>query len=246
VQEGTFLSVVIPAYNEAGRIVSTLRRVTEYLTAQSYTWEVIVVDDGSTDRTAALVEEHIERHKGFRLLRVSHGGKGWAVKNGMLAAAGQYRFMADADLAMSIEQLSKFLPPEGSDCDIAIGSRESPGSLRVGEPRLRRFIGRAYNILIRLLLVPGLQDTQCGFKCYKGQVAQDLFTLQRIPGWGFDMEVLFLARKARFSICEVSIEWHYQSQSKVKPFRDSIKMLVEIIKVRWYSISGVYHLSRGG
>ena len=244
-QEGTFLSVVIPAYNEAGRIVSTLQRVTQYLSAQSYTWEVLVVDDGSTDQTAALVEEHIRRHNGFRLLRVSHGGKGWAVKNGMLAAGGQYRFMADADLAMPIEQLPKFLPPGVADCDIVIGSREGEGAVRIGEPVLRRFLGRAYKVLIRLLLVPGLRDTQCGFKCYKGQVAQELFSLQRIPGWGFDMEVLFLARKFRRSICEVGVEWHYQSQSKVKPFRDSLKMLVEIMRVRWYSLHGVYRLARG-
>lgn len=237
--------MVIPAYNEAGRIVASLQSIAQYLSAQSYTWEVVVVDDGSTDQTATLVEAHIKRHSGFKLLRVPHGGKGWAVKNGMLATRGKYRFMADADLAMPIEQLAKFLPPRGPDCDIVIGSREGEGAVRIGEPVLRRFLGRAYNILIRLLLVPGLRDTQCGFKCYKGQVAQEIFSLQRIPGWGFDMEVLFLARKLRRSICEVGVEWHYQSQSKVKPFRDSLKMLVEIMRVRWYSLRGVYHLAQG-
>ena len=239
-QDKIFLSVVIPAYNEAGRIASTLQQVEDYLTSQDYTWEVLVVNDGSTDDTAALVDEYIQQHKSFTLLRVPHGGKGWAVRHGMLQARGEYRFMADADLAMPIEQLSLFLPPNSPDCDIAIASREAPGARRIGEPPLRHLMGRVYNLLIRLFLVPGLRDTQCGFKCYKGDVAQELFSLQRLPGWGFDMEVLFLARKRKLTICEVPIEWHYRSQSKVKPLRDSLAMAWEVLRVRWYSVRGMY------
>jgi len=235
-----FLSIVIPAFNEAGRISSTLQQVGDYLTSQDYTWEVLVVDDGSTDNTAVLVEEYSRQHDGFALLRVPHGGKGWAVKHGMLQAKGEYRFMADADLAMPIEQLSLFLSSKVLDYDIAIGSREASGARRVGEPSLRHIMGRVYNFLIRIFLLPGLMDTQCGFKCYKGDVARELFPLQRLPGWGFDMEVLFLARKRGFSIHELPIEWHYRSESKVRPVRDSLAMTWEILRVRWHNLKGLY------
>jgi glycosyltransferase involved in cell wall biosynthesis len=235
-----FLSIVVPAFNEAGRISSTLQQVGDYLATQDYTWEVLVVDDGSTDNTATLVEEYSRQHDGFTLLRVPHGGKGWAVKHGMLQAKGEYRFMADADLAMPIEQLALFLSSKTLEYDITIGSREAPGARRVGEPSLRHIMGRVYNFLIRMLLLPGLMDTQCGFKCYKGDVARELFPLQRLPGWGFDMEVLFLARKRGFSIHELPIEWHYRSESKVRPVRDSLAMTWEILRVRWHNLKGLY------
>jgi len=238
--DNPFLSVVIPAYNEEARIASTLQQVSDYLGSQRYTWEVVVVDDGSADGTATLVERFVQRHEGFTLLSVPHGGKGWAVRHGMLHARGDYRFMADADLAMPIEQLSLFLPPNAPDCDIAIGSREAAGARRVGEPLLRNIMGRAYNLLIRLLILPNLKDTQCGFKCYKGDVAQELFSLQRLPGWGFDTEVLFLARKRGLSIHEVPIEWHYGTRSKIHPFRDSLAMAWEVLRVRWYDLRGMY------
>jgi dolichyl-phosphate beta-glucosyltransferase len=199
-----------------------------------------VVDDGSADETASLVEQFATDHPGVQLLRLTHGGKGWAIKNGMLHAHGEYRFMADADLSMPVSQLSLFLMPDMAKWDISIGSREAAGAKRVNEPMRRHLMGRIYNYLIRLLLIPGIQDTQCGFKLFKDSVAQELFSLQRIKGWGFDIEVLFLARKRKLRVHEVPIEWHYRSQSKVRPVRDSLAMTFEILRVRWYSLSGAY------
>ena len=238
--EQPYLSVVIPAYNEETRVVSTLRQVTGFLEGQGYTWEVVVVDDGSTDRTAALVEEFARHREGVSLLPLPHGGKGWAVKRGMLQARGGYRFMCDADLSMPIEQLPLFLPPATGGCDIAIGSREAPGALRVGEPTLRHLMGRVYNPLVRLLLVRGLKDTQCGFKCFRGDVAQELFSLQRLSGFGFDIEVLFLSQKRGLRVCEVPIQWHYRSHSKVSPLRDVVAMTWDILRVRWFHFRGKY------
>ncbi len=230
------LSLIIPAYNEEARIGLTLTQVLDYLGSQDYAWEVAVVDDGSTDATAAIVEEHARARDGLRLIRVPHGGKGWAVNRGVLATTGEYRFLCDADLSMPIEQLSRFLPPALSDFDIAVGSREVAGARRIGEPPGRHAMGRLYNLLVRGLAVPGLLDTQCGFKCFRGEVAQELFTLQRLYTFAFDVEILFIARKRRLRIKEVAIDWHYRSQSKVRPFRDSIAMTGDILKIRWNSL----------
>jgi len=240
VPDRPYLSVVIPAYNEERRVVSTLRQVTDLLEGQGYTWEVVVVDDGSTDATVALVEEFARHRKGVSLLRVPHGGKGWAVKRGMLHAEGEHRFLCDADLSMPIEQLPLFLPPTTGGCDIAIGSREAPGALRVGEPTLRRLMGRVYNLLVRLFLVHNLKDTQCGFKCFRGDAAHKLFSLQRLSGFAFDIEVLFLSQKRGLQVCEVPIKWYYRSRSKVSPLRDTLAMTWDILRVRWFHFRGKY------
>jgi len=234
--QAPLLSLIIPAYNEEARIEHTLAEVLDYLGSQSYAWEVVVVDDGSTDATAALVEEYARARDGLRLIRVPHEGKGWAVNRGVLATTGEYRFLCDADLSMPIEQLSRFLPPELSDFDVAVGSREVSGAKRIGEPPGRHAMGRVYNLLVRMMAVPGLLDTQCGFKCFRGEVAQELFTLQTLYTFGFDVEVLFIARKRRLRIKEVAIDWHYRSQSKVRPVRDSIAMTGDILKIRWNSL----------
>jgi len=235
-----FLSVVIPAYNEERRIVDTLRKVVDYLGSQSYTWEVAIVDDGSTDATASLVKDFTQDCPEVHLISVLHGGKGWAVNHGMLWTTGEYCFLCDADLSMPIEQVSRFLPPENSHFDIAIGSREISESRRIGEPYRRHVMGRVYNLLVRLLVIPGLSDTQCGFKCFRGQVAQELFSLQRLYGFAFDVEILFLAHKRRLRIREVPIDWYYRPQSKVRPFRDSLAMTRDILKIRWHYLRGNY------
>ena len=167
-----FLSVVIPAYNEGGRIEDTLRSVTNYLGTQAYTWDILVVDDGSSDDTAQVVGEFADSDRRIGLLSVAHGGKGWAVRNGMLYSKGEYRFLCDADLSMPIEQVDRFLPPALEECDIAIGSRELPGARRIGEPSRRHLMGRVFNGLVRLAILPGISDTQCGFKCFRGAVAE--------------------------------------------------------------------------
>lgn len=235
-----FLSVIIPAYNEETRIIDTLTKVVDYLGSQSHRWEVAVVDDGSVDSTATLVRAFAEEHPEVQLIEVAHGGKGWAVNHGMLWTKGHYRFLCDADLSMPIEQISRFLPGEGPPSDIAVGSREMAGARRIGEPYRRHLMGRIFNLLVRLLAVRGLSDTQCGFKLFRGDVAQELFRLQRLRGFGFDVEILFLARKRRFRVSEVAIDWHYRPESKVRPLKDSLAMSLDILRIRWNSLMRVY------
>ena len=228
-----FLSVVIPTYNEELRIAETLAKVTEYLAAQNYEWEVVVADDGSTDNTAQLVGQVIVEHPSVRILRLRHGGKGWAMKNGMLTAEGQYRLLCDADLSVPIQQVERLLPPTGPDSDIVLGSREAPGAKRYDEPVRRHFMGRLFNLFVRKLAVSGLADSQCGFKCFRGEAAQDLFPRLTIDGFAFDVELLHLARKLGRSYSEVGVDWYYRSQSKVRPVQDSLTMTVDLLKIRW-------------
>ena len=239
-----FLSIVIPAYNERRRIVGTLEEVAAYLAGRPYSWEVVVADDGSTDGTPDLVREFQGGRPGVRLLPLSHGGKGWAVRHGMLAARGEFRFACDADLSMPIDQISRFLPPDRSGFDVAIGSREVQGSRRIGEPGFRRMMGRVYNLVTRALVLPGLADTQCGFKCYRGEAAEEVFSLQRFDGFSFDMEVLYLARRRGMAVVEVPIDWYYRSHSKVRPVQDSLAMARDLLKMRWYHLSGRYDRCR--
>ena len=238
--KGPFLSVVIPAYNEEPRILNTLEELMGYLGRCAYSYEVMVVDDGSADATASLVEGFARDHPEVSLIRVPHGGKGWATNQGMLRAAGEYRFLCDADLSMPVEHLSRFLPPLLSDFDIAIGSREVAGARRMGEPYRRHMMGRAYNLLVQMLALPGLSDTQCGFKCFRRQAAQTLFPLQRVYGFAFDVEILLLARMRKLRIAEVPIDWYYRTESKVSPIKDALKMSGDILKVRWHLLRGVY------
>ena len=235
-----FLSIVIPAYNEESRIAQTLDTVVNYVEGRGYSWEVVVADDGSHDGTAGLVEAFAGENPNVRLVKLSHKGKGWAVKWGMLEAQGQYRFIADADLSMPIEHLERFLPPALSDFDIAIGSREAPGSRRFHEPFRRHLMGRVFNWMVRLLAVRGFSDTQCGFKCFEAQAAETVFSIQRAHGFGFDVEALFLAQRLGMRIKEIPIDWYYHEGSKVKPLRDSFLMLRDIFSVRWNSVKGRY------
>ncbi len=239
-----FLSVVIPAYNEENRIAGTLQDVVRYVSAQGYTWEVVVADDGSYDSTASLVEAATVEHQGIRLLRLQHAGKGSAVRAGMLAATGEYRFLADADLSMPIEQLERFLPPALGDYDVAIGSREAAGARRFDEPSRRHVMGRVFNTIVRLLAVKGVADTQCGFKCFRAEAAEALFPLQRAVGFGFDVEVLFLAHRKGFRMKEVGIDWYYREGSKVKPLRDTFLMLKDVLAVRLNHLRGAYRSAR--
>ncbi|MCH8800529.1 MAG: glycosyltransferase family 2 protein [Chloroflexi bacterium] len=228
-----YLSVVIPTFNEEARIAGTLSQVIEYLAGQDYRWEVVVADDGSTDHTARLVGQVIVEHPNVRILRLVHRGKGWAVKNGMLAAEGEYRLLCDADLSVPIELVERLLPPLGPGSDIVLGSREAPGAVRIGEPARRHFMGRVFNRLVSRLAVPGLADTQCGFKCFRREAAQDLFPRLTLDGFAFDVELLHLAGKRGLTFSEVGVDWYYRSQSKVRPFRDSLAMTLDLIKIRW-------------
>ena len=238
-----YLSVIIPAYNESARIVATLEELSGYLREQSYTWEVITVDDGSSDDTAAVVERWASGREGFRLERTRHGGKGAAVRHGMLAATGKYRFMCDADLAMPISHLSDFLRYMSEGNDIVIGSRQIAGANRYGESQFRHLLGRAFNGLVQLLAVRGFHDTQCGFKCFSAEAVQAIFPLQRTAGWGFDVELLYLARKRRMRILEIPIDWRHDADSRLSPTSAGVSMLRDVFAVRWRSLRGVYSSS---
>ena len=228
-----YLSVVIPAYNEEARIPPTLEQVVGYLSGQNYEWEIVVADDGSTDSTAQAVGKGAGVDSRVRLLSLDHRGKGWAVKNGMAAATGTYRLLCDADLSVPIQQVERLLPPRVPDADIAIGSREAQGAVRFGEPTQRHLMGRIYNELVRRLIVPGLDDTQCGFKCFRSGPATELFDLQTMDGFAFDVEVLYLAWKRGLSIIETGVDWYYRENSKVRTIRDSSIMTLDLAKIRW-------------
>ena len=233
------LSIVIPAYNEEYRLDSTLIAVTQFVSSQPWDWEVRVVDDGSQDQTADVVERHARATPRVVLQREPHRGKGGAVKAGLLKASADYRFICDADLSMPIVELPRFLPP-AIDADVAIGSREGPGASRVGEPGRRHLAGRAFNYLVQRLMVPGIEDTQCGFKMFTARAVETIFPLVRVDGWAFDIEALFIARARGLRIVEVPIEWHYRAESQVSMLRDSIGMVRELLRIRARAARGAY------
>ncbi|HUV73678.1 MAG TPA: dolichyl-phosphate beta-glucosyltransferase [Anaerolineae bacterium] len=238
--EHPFLSIVVPAYNEEARLPQTLPRIVDFLRAQDYAAELVVVDDGSTDGTCRIVEDIAATVPFVRLIRNEHRGKGYAVKTGGMAAAGDYIFLCDADLSMPIEEVARFLPPALEEYDVAIGSREVEGARRYDEPGLRHLMGRVFNTLVRLLAVRGFQDTQAGFKCFAREAAREMFPYQTMDGFGFDVEILFIAQKRGFRIVEVPINWYYMSNSRVSPVSDSVRMFREILEVRMNDWRGLY------
>lgn len=244
-EDKPFLSLIIPAYNEAGRLPGTLKEVHAFLSKQDYRSEIIVVENGSTDSTfeiATSMQAHIPN---LRVMHEGIKGKGWAVKQGILASSGEYRFICDADLSMPIGELPRFLPPQLENAPIAIASREAPGAVRYGEPEFRHLVGRAFNLMVRLMLLPGVQDSQCGFKCFRADAAERIFSQITIRGWTFDVEALFLARKIGFPIVEVPIPWYHKPLSRVKVLRDSIQMGLDLVKIRWNALTGKYDDSQG-
>ncbi len=241
------LSLVIPAYNEADedRLPESLTHITAFVLSQTQPIEVVIVNNNSTDGTLQIAEDAAAEFPFIRVLTESQQGKGAAVRTGMMAAHGEYLFICDADLSMPIEEVNKFLPPILGGYDIAIASREAPGSKRVGEPEIRHIMGRVFNFIVRVIAVRGLQDTQCGFKCFRRDVALELFPLQTIDGWAFDVELLFIAQRRKFQIIEVPITWYYKDHSKIKPLSDSIKMLIETLKIRINGWRGRYDRPQG-
>lgn len=234
------LSIVVPAYNEERRIRASLERLTAHLSARGTTFEIRVVDDGSADGTARVVDECAGEMPGVVLQREPHRGKGGAVKAGMLQARGGYRFLCDADLSMPVEELARFLPPALEAFDVAIATREGAGARRVGEPLRRHLTGRVFNLLVQRLAVPGIEDTQCGFKMFTARAVETLFPHVTIDGWAFDIEVLFLARRAGLRIVEVPIEWHYREDSRLNMSRDALAMLREVLQIRSRARRGGY------
>ena len=233
-----FLSLIIPAFNEEHRLPSTLEQVVNFSQNQAYEVEILVIENGSQDRTYAIAQEYALHHPIVRVLQEKERGKGLAVKRGMLAATGEFRFMADADFSMPITEINRFLPPALTSFDIAIASREATGSVRYNEPPYRHLVGRVFNTMIRLLALPGLEDTQCGFKCWRAPVAEAIFPCLTVQGWSFDVEVLYIARQHGYKIIEVPIPWYFNSDSKVRVVPDSFKMALDLLRIRK---NGYYH-----
>jgi len=237
-----FLSIIIPAYNEESRLPRTLERVFQFLDGQEYASEILLVENGSSDRTMEIAQDYARQHSNLIVLHEEKRGKGNAVQRGVLEAHGEYRFLCDADLSMPIEELPKFLPPQLKDFDIAIGSREAPGAIRYNEPPYRHLGGRAINLIIRLFILPGLNDTQCGFKCFHAKTAETIFRQQTLTGWSFDIELLYLARRKKMRIKEIPIDWYYEKDSKVNAVRDALRMIGDIFRIRLNALQGRYDL----
>lgn len=229
---GPLLSIIIPAYDEEERLPSTIQKILDFVDRQDFDVELLVIDNGSRDRTAAIVREAAREHSNVFLYQEATAGKGLAVRRGMLQAIGEFRFICDADLSMPIDEVLKFLPPRLENIDIAIGSREAPGAVRHDEPLYRHWVGRAFNALVGLIAVRGFKDTQCGFKCFRAAVAEDLFGVQQLDGWTFDVEVLFIALKRGYSVVEVPINWYFFPSSRIRVFRDSINMFLDLFRIR--------------
>ena len=235
-----FLSIIIPAYNEEHRLPSTLEQVHQFLQSQPYISEVLVVENGSQDQTYTVAQAFADRHPNFHVLHSDRRGKGCAVRLGMLNAAGEYRFMCDADLSMPVQEIIKFIPPKLQDFDIAIASREAKGAVRYNEPSYRHWGGRGINFIIQILILPGLNDTQCGFKCFRAEVAEDVFKRQTLLGWSFDIELLYVARRRGYRILEIPIHWYHFSDSKVNALRDAVRMIQDIFRIHANAWRGTY------
>lgn len=234
------VSAVIPAFNEERRLPDTLRRITAYLATTDWAWEVRVVDDGSTDGTTEIVQEFSRADPRVVLQAEPHRGKGGAVKAALCAARSSYRFICDADLSMPIHQISRFLPPQLTGVDVAIGSREGAGAKRVDEPLLRHLAGRAFNLAVRQLIVPDIQDTQCGFKMFTGTAVDTIFPYVTVDGWAFDIEALYIARVRGLRIREIPIEWHYRPESRIRILRDGVGIFAELLRIRARARRGLY------
>lgn len=235
-------SIIIPAYNESARLEKTLDRVLAYVSAQKWDAEIIVVNDGSRDRTPDLVREYAEHHSNLRLVEnPGNRGKGCSVRNGMLNASGEILLFSDADLSAPIEEAPKLFAAIQSGADIAIGSRWLRPELQTHrQSRLRQLYGRAFNLILRILLGLNFKDTQCGFKAFTRAAAQQIFPQQKIERWGFDPELLFLARKSHLTVVEVGVAWAHDEGTRINPLRDGARMFGEVLKIRWNAMTGKY------
>jgi dolichyl-phosphate beta-glucosyltransferase len=233
---------VVPAFNEGRRIGRTLERIVEYLRDAGAAFEVVVVDDGSRDATADVVRRVAAAEPRVRVIALgANGGKGKAVRRGVLDATGEVVLFSDADLSTPIEEVEKLLEHLGRGASVAIGSRSVRGaSIEVHQPWYRELMGKVFNRLVRLLALRGFIDTQCGFKCFTGDAARAIFSLARIDRFAFDVEVLLLAQRLGYRIAEVPIRWADEPNSRVGVMRDSLSMLADLVRIRWNVVRGVY------
>jgi len=235
-------SLVIPAYNESARLGATLEKVLAYIHAQKWNAEVIVVNDGSRDNTAEIVRSFAAKDPILRLIEnPGNRGKGYSVRNGMLHARGQVLIFSDADLSSPIEEAPKLLAALDQGADIAIGSRWLRAETQTQrQPLHRQLFGRIFNVLLRLTLGLPFKDTQCGFKAFKQPAARVIFPLQKIERWGFDPEILFLARKFGLKVQEVPVAWGHSGGARINPLIDGSRMFQEMLRVRWNGLTGKY------
>lgn len=247
------LTIVIPAYNEEQRLPATLAAIDLYLTDARITGEIIVADDGSTDQTAEIAEQFAPAAATLVLLRLPHRGKAHAVRDGILNASADYVLFTDADLSTPMRYAPALLDELSKGAGVAIGSREGFGARRVGEPPYRHVMGRIFNFVVQALAVPGIDDTQCGFKAFRSDAARAIFGLTQLhdPGdirgprvSGFDVEVLFIARRLGYRIATVPVYWEHVPGSKVRPIQDSALMFLDVVRVRLNAIRGFYDPDR--
>ena len=236
------LSIVIPAYNESARIENALERVMSCVEKQGWDAEVLVVDDGSTDVTTDIVQHWMERYPRLHLIQnEGNRGKGYSVRNGLLQAAGDVVMFTDADLSAPMEEAERLLAAIADGADVAIGSRWLDKARQtIHQPLYRRFFGRCFNWVTRMVMGLPFKDTQCGFKAFKRPAAQVIFRLQRIERWGFDPEILFIARKLGYDIREVPVTWGHDERSRMSYLKDGMKMLEEMAAIRANSLAGRY------
>ena len=235
-------SIVIPAYNESARLGATLEKVLAYVHAQGWDAEVIVVNDGSRDNTADIVRSFAAKDAALRLVEnPGNRGKGYSVRHGMLNARGRIVLFSDADLSSPIEEAPKLFQALEAGADIAIGSRWLRAETQTQrQPLHRQLFGRIFNLILRLTLGLKFKDTQCGFKAFRQAAVQAIFPLQRIERWGFDPEILFLARKFNFKVQEVPVAWGHSGGTRINPLVDGSRMMMEMLRIRWYDLSGKY------
>lgn len=246
-----FLSLVIPAYNEARRISATLEEVLAYVPSAFPHSEIILVDDGSSDETRTLANAFAATHAGLRVVSIPHRGKAAAVYAGMREARGTLIAFSDADLATPLHHLHELVAAIERGCAIAIGSREGSGATRIGEPAYRHIMGRGFNWLVRIVALPGLPDTQCGFKLFRREAVRDILDRARLYATdsnvvsgprvtAFDVEFLVIARRRGFRVCSIPVTWRYGTQSKVDPARDTWHNFVDVLRVRYNDLRGWY------
>ncbi len=231
--DSPFLSVVVPAYNEEGRLGETLPAMYDYLHEHYRPFELLVVDDGSTDRTAAIVQQFAQQHPEVRLISYQpNRGKGHAVRTGVLQARGEWVLFSDADLATPMEELDRLAEKLREGYDIAIASRAAEGAqLVIRQPWYRELAGRSFNLMVQLMAVPGIRDTQCGFKLFRQQAAQDIFSRCEEDGFSFDIEVLHVAQRLGYRIAEVPVRWMHREGSKVRLVRDAVRMFLALRRI---------------
>lgn len=240
---GPLVSIIIPAYNEERRLPATLAALDEFAQNPAHahiTLEAIVVDNASSDGTNAIASAFAAAHPYVRVIREMTRGKGAAVKAGIFEGRGEYLFMCDADLSMPMSELPKFFSPKLDGYDVAIGTREGPGANRFDEPSSRHLQGRVGTLLTKIMVGLPYEDTQCGYKSIRREPARKIFEKQTLNGWGFDIEILFIARRMGYKIAEVPIDWYYRAESRVRPGIDALKTLRELWHVRQNARKGMY------